>query len=409
MTLSRIALRNVLRNRRRSLLSITAVAVAALSITLLFALLEGIRADIRHNAWNYETGEVRVRNAEYDRYEYLNPVQYVVPEYRATAEQIKALPEAAAVSPRISVASVSFRGERQITARGIGMDFETEREYQDDLESIVARGRLPEPGSSEAILGNRLAEELGVELGDTVTFLTQTRTRTSNAFTVDVVGLAAFPVSQLDRSTYLLPIESAARYLRMGDAATEILVRGNGRNSEALESAVTALLSERGVDGMNVTPWQEVSGGYSYLQVANVVYRIIALFFFLLGSTVIVNTTMMTIHERMREIGTLASMGMRDRELVRLFFTEASYLGFAGSLLGVLVGSAIVLPLQQTGIDFGAQMEMIDMDLSSVLYPLLNMRSTVLTFFYSLAIAMLASFVPARRSARLKPVEALRA
>ncbi len=408
MKLATIALRNIFRNKRRSLLSVTAVAVAALGITLLFALLEGIREDIRHNAWNYETGQVRVRNAEYDRYEYLNPVQYVVPEYLTLTERLETLPEVSAVSPRITIASVSFRGERQISARGIGMDMTAERRYQDDLEGIVAEGRLPEPGSTEAILGNRLARELGVQIGDSVTFLTQTRVRTSNAFTVDVVGIAAFPVAQLDRSTFLLPIERAAHYMRMGDAATELLIKGAGVPTETLATAVAAETADHGLEGMNVTPWSEVSGGYAYLQVANVVYRIIALFFFLLGSTVIVNTTMMTIHERTREIGTLAAMGMRRGELIRLFFTEATYLGIAGSLAGVLLGSAIALPLQHTGIDFSAQMELVDMDLSTMLYPVLNWRSTVLTFFYSLAVAMLASFIPARRAAKLQPVEALR-
>ncbi|TVR33426.1 MAG: ABC transporter permease [Spirochaetaceae bacterium] len=408
MKLSGIALRNVFRNGRRSLLSVTAVAVAALSITLLFALLEGIRADIRHNAWNYESGEVRIRNAEFDRYEYLNPVQYVVPDHRALAERLEQLPQVAALSPRINIPAVSFRGERQISARGIGLDFRMEQEYQEDLDLIVAEGRLPATGTSEAILGNRLARELGAGVGDTVTFLTQTRARTSNAFTVDVVGLAAFPVAALDRTAFLLPIEAAGHYMRMRDAASEVLLKSTDGRTEVLKAAVSALLSEEGPEGMNVASWTEVSGGYSYLQMADVVYRIIALFFFLLGSTVIVNTTMMTIHERTREIGTLSAMGMRGGQLVRLFFTEATYLGIAGSLAGVLAGAALAVPLQYTGIDFGAQMEMVDMDLSTVLYPVLNWRSTVLTFFYSLAVAMLASFVPARRAAKLQPVVALR-
>lgn len=408
MKLSAIALRNVFRNSRRSALSLTAVAVAALSITLLFALLEGIRADIRHNAWNYETGEVRLRHAEFDRYEYLNPVQYAVSDYFSVIERLEKLPEVAAVSPRINVTGVTFIGERQFSARGIGMDFTREHGFQRDLQAIVAAGRLPEPQTSEAIVGNRLARELGLEIGDSVTFLTQTRTRGSNAFTVDVVGLAAFPVARMDRTSYLMPIETAGHYLRMRGGASELLLKSVDGRSDALAQSVQTMLDRQGLDELNVTLWSEVSGGYSYLQVADVVYRIIALFFFLLGSTVIINTTMMTVHERTREIGTLSAMGMPGRDLVRLFFTEATYLGIGGSLAGVLLGAALVIPLQHTGIDFGAQMEMVDMDLSTVLYPVLNWRSTVLVFFYSLAIAMLAAFFPARRAARLTPVEALR-
>ncbi len=407
MKLSGIALRNVFRNGRRSLLSLTAVLVAAASTTMLFALLEGLRADVRHNAWNYETGEVRIRNVNFDRYEHLNPVQYVVPEYRALAERLRAHPAVSSVSPRIRVPSVSFRDERQIIAEVIAMDVANEYGYQEDFAAIVAKGRLPEPGTSEAILGTRLAAELGVGLGDAVTFLTQTRARVTNAFTVDVVGLATFPVTRLNRTTYLLPIEAAGHYLRMQDAASELLLKGSG-DGGSLKTAVSALLAEDGLQDMSVTPWTRVSGGYAYLRMADIAYRIIGLLFFVLAATVIFNTTMMTIHERTLEIGTLSAMGMRPRELVRLFFIETTYLGAIGSFVGVLLGAFLTLPLQYVGIDFGALMEVVDMDISTVLYPLLNRNSTVLVFVVSLLIAMLASFFPARRAAKLQPVEALR-
>ncbi|MFP4066534.1 MAG: ABC transporter permease [Spirochaetaceae bacterium] len=407
MKLSRIALRNVFRNGRRSLLSVTAVAVAALAITLMFAVFEGIKVDIRENSWNYEAGQVRIRNADFDRYEYLNPVQYVVPEAGALVSELRELPNVRAVSPRINVQGVSFRDDRSIAARGIGVDLERESEYQ-DLASVVARGRLPEPGSSEAILGAGLARELGVEIGDMATFLTETRTRASNAFTVDVVGIAAFSVAAMNNNAYIMSLEAAARYIRAGDGVSEILIKGDDVEAGALARTVRSALDRHGPEGMNVTPWTEVSGGYAYLQAADVIYAIIALVFFILASTVVINTTMMTIHERTHEIGTLSAMGMHGRELVRLFFTEASYLGLAGSAAGVILGVLVALPLQHVGIDLGPSMEMADMDMSNVLYPVLNVRSTLFVFVYSSAVAMAASFLPARRAARLKPVEALR-
>jgi len=403
-------------------LSILAVAVAAMSITLLFALVEGMKEDIRHNSWNYESGEVRLRNSQFDRYEYLNPVHYVLPEYESVLQELEELrelqelesmPEVATFSPRIIVNAVAFRGERRIFARGIAVDLERERRFQ-DLDDIVVTGRLPEPGRAEAVLGSRLARELGVELGGVATFLTQTRVRGSNAFTVDVVGIASFPVALLDRTTFIMPLDVAAGYLRMGDAVSEILIKADGRSGDALAARLNAELAPQHAGDqylggrLQAVSWTELSSGYRFLRIADVVYSVMALFFFLLAGTVIVNTTMMTVHERTQEIGTLGSMGMRGGELVRLFFTEAAYLGFAGSLLGVLLGVAVVLPLGQVGIDFGASMEMVEMDISTVLYPVLNFRSTVWVFVYSFVIAVLASFPPAVRAARLRPVDALR-
>jgi len=138
------------------------------------------------------------------------------------------------------------------------------------------------------------------------------------------------------------------------------------------------------------------------------VYLFVALFFFILGSTVIINTTMMTVFERIREIGTLGAMGMEGKSLVKLFFLEAFFLGTGGSLLGVLLGIAIVLPLSHFGIDYGEAMEGMDMGISSIIYPILNLRSTVFVFFYSLAAASLTSLIPSSKAAKIEPVEALR-
>jgi putative ABC transport system permease protein len=403
-----IALRNVFRNRRRSILSVTAVGVAAMSITLLFSVLEGLKHDIRVNSWNYETGQIRIRHQDFDRYEYLNPVQYVVEDADSLVEVLRNRPDISAVSPRITVPAAAFRGERQIFARGLGLDLAWEGEYQ-DLESTVVRGRLPEPKTQEAVLGVRLAQELEVEIGGHVTFLTQTRTRRSNAFTVDVVGLVSFPVAQMDKAVFILPLEAAGHFMRMGGAVSEIhLKTGEKDGSVGIARKVNRYLESSGPHGARATSWTEVSAGYDYLQMAQVVYAIMALFFFLLGSTVVINTTMMTVHERTREIGTLSAMGMHGGELVRLFFTEAAYLAVTGSFCGVMTGIAIALPLGRFGINMGAAMEMVDMSISSVLYPVVNWHSTVVVFLYSVAVALAASFFPARRASRLRPVEALR-
>ncbi len=408
MRLSGIALRNIFRNKRRSLLSIIALAVAAIAITVFFSLFEGIKTNIRSNSWDWDAGEVRLRHAEFDRYEYLNPVQYVVTDYRDLVERLRAHPDIGAVSPRIRVLGAAFRGEQQFATLGLGVDLELEKEFQ-DLEQVVAVGRLPRPGTNEAVIGRGLATDLGVGIGDIVTFLIQTRQRGSNAFTVDVVGLADFPVPQLNRGGYLIPIENADRYMRMDGAAGEILLKGAGGDTGAFADTIRSFVEESGRTELSVVPWTQVSAGYSYLQTANIVYNIIALIFFLLASTVIISTTMMIIHERTREIGTLAAMGMHGRELVRLFFTESAYLGVIGSFAGVLIGVAITIPLSRIGIDFGSAMDMVEMDLSNVLYPVLNLRSTVLVFFFGLAVAMVSTYPSARRAAKLRPVEALRA
>ena len=402
-----IALRNIFRHGRRTALSISAIAVAAMSVLLFVGLMRGMQTDMTQNSFNFAEGEIRIRNELFDRYEYMNPMHYVVEDYRRVVERVRQLDDVQAVSPRVVVPAGAFRGEQLITARGLGVDLELEREYQ-EIDELIVRGRAPEPGAPEALLGVRLAERLGVEPGDMVTFQTRTRARRSNAFTVDVVGLAGFPVAAIDRTTFFMPIEPAGRFLRMGDAAVEILVKSESGDSAAPAERINLAFEEHGPADAHATTWMEAGFAYPTIQLVDAWLIIFAGFFLALAITVIVNTTLMAVRERTREIGTLSALGMGDRTIVRLFTTEAFYIGAIGTLIGVVLGLAVNAVLGVTGVDVSARMDAADINIASVLYPVLTGGEVLLVAAATVVVSTLAAFAPAAAAARMKPVEALR-
>jgi putative ABC transport system permease protein len=144
------------------------------------------------------------------------------------------------------------------------------------------------------------------------------------------------------------------------------------------------------------------------MRLVDTMYNFVALFFFILGTTVIINTTMMVIFERLREIGTISALGMKPGEIVRLFFLEAFFISIIAAFAGVLLGTALTAVLSRTGVDLSRAMQGVSFEVSPVIRPRLALRSTVFVFFYSVAVASLASFLPSRRAARIQPVEALR-
>jgi len=134
------------------------------------------------------------------------------------------------------------------------------------------------------------------------------------------------------------------------------------------------------------------------------------LFFFLLGSTVIITTTMMVIYERMREIGTMAALGMKGSQIVKLFFLESFFIGAIASFIGVVIGSGIAIAMNVFKLmDWTKQLEGIDMAISGLMKPAWNIQTALIIFLYSTTIASVASFLPSRRAAKIQPVEALRA
>lgn len=429
-----IALRNVARNKRRSLLSGSAITVATLSVVLGFSLLGGMLGDLVTTALTYDSGHARVRHAEYGRYEAMSPVHLAVTGAGALAARLQELPEVTGVLPRVRFAGAIYREDRNHGAFGLGLDFAREIEVararlpqmggsaagSPSLEEFarawqldVHGGSLPRAGEREVLISAAQAGELGLAVGDKLTILTRTAVLSTQAWTFTVSGVIGTPTGGL-RGMLLAPLDTVQRFLKLNaaDGVTEILMyTGSEQEVPALTAALAEALAERlpdGDPGLAVQAWTETSELFSTLQLTTWVFNIIALFFFLLATTAIVNTTMMVVFERTKEIGTIAALGMTGAQISRLFFLESLFIGIAAALAGVALGSAIVLPLSQAGIDYSAAMEGVELDMSDVLYPRLDARSTVLVFCYAVAVTAAASYWPARKASRLHPVEALR-
>jgi putative ABC transport system permease protein len=408
MKLAAIAFRNIRRNLRRSILSGSAIAVATLGISLMFSWLAGIMGDYRTNVLRYVTGHVRLRNAQYEANERLNPLHLSVARYRELLSLLEAEPGVAAAAPRIQFATAIYREEQTHGALGLGVDFEREQRFMQVGDSLAA-GRLPQMGKREMLLGAGLAAEVGAEVGDKITLLGKNKYLGLAGMTFTVTGIARFPVAGFNRTFLLVPIDTAELLLKMGDEATEVLLLARDeKRLDRLAARVTELASAAGLTDVEARPFERIGLWHSMIRMVDVMYNFIALFFFILGTTVIVNTTMMVIFERLREIGTVSALGMKPAEIVRLFFLEAFFISLIAALAGVLAGTGITLALARNGVDLSLMLQGVDLEVSPVVRPQLSLRSTVLVFFYSVAVASLASFLPSRRAARIQPVEALR-
>ena len=428
MKLWRIALRNVARNKRRSLLSGTAIAVSTLAVVLLFSLIAGMLDDTVSIALTYDTGHVQVRHPEFGRYEHLSPVHLSVADAEAVQARLAELPEVAAVLPRVRFGGAIYREDQNHAAFGIGVDFGSEiaaaaRRLPQlaaaagavpDLENFarawrldVFGGVLPDPAARELVMAKTLADELGVTVGDKLTILTRTAVMSTQAWTFRISGLVGFPVGGLSR-VVLLPIGVRSVFCsstRPARSPTCCCTRPTTTRCRPWRTRCEDAVGDR----LEVRSWTEENAMYRLFQLATRIYDIIALVFFLLATTVIVNTTMMVVYERMREIGTIAALGMTGAQITRLFFLEALFIGVAAALAGVGLGIALVVPLSQVGIDYTEAMEGVELNMSNIIYPRLSLRSTVLVLCYSVAVTAAASFWPTRRAARLHPVTALRA
>ncbi|NCN04016.1 MAG: ABC transporter permease [Spirochaetales bacterium] len=414
MKLLPLAARNIRRNVRRTILSATATAIATMTLMFLFAYIDGMKMDFSYVLSTFVSGHGRIRHAEYDDLEHLNPLHLRIVNYTQVIDYLKADPRVAGLSPRINLPAMFYQAgaDEQTGVRAIGVDFVRETTGM-NLENILVSGAIPAPGDRGVLVGTTLARELGLEVGDTVTLLSQTMRRDTNAVSFTLRGIIEFPVAGLNKGTMLLPLEGAQRLSRMGDSVSEILYRlQDPSDARQVAGEIEGLLAQQGFstgdNPLSVKSWDQVDMIFSFMGMADLIYGIFGSVFFILASTVLINTTMMVINERTREIGTIGALGMLGSEIVRLFFLEALIIAVLGAFGGILLGAAIVVPLQIIGMDLSSATEGMEINISGLIYPQFNLVKTILVWFYAVVLTGLVALIPSRRASKILPVEALR-
>ncbi len=406
MKLSTVAFRNIRRNKRRSILSGSAIAIAVMSMVMLFALEEGMMDDFMRNVKSFVTGSIRIRNARYSQNERLNPLHLRIKNYRQVMDICSQNENVAAISPKISFYTAIYRGGNNYRGIGIGVDFARAEKFQHFSKSLK-EGRIPKEGSREILIAEGLAGEMKVGVGDKITLLSKSMYMGMTGMTFKVSGIVRFNVASFNKNFIFIPLTTVQRFLKMGDSVTEmqLLVKDEGKLDETVDELKTAL---KETPGLEVKSWKNIGTWYFLKRYADVAYQFIGLIFFILASTVIMNTTMMVVFERRREIGTIGAMGMTGSEIVLLFFLEAFFISLIASAAGALVGVALVLPFVKTGFDFSSMLQGISWEISEVIYPELKPGTVIMVFFYAVAVSSFASLIPSWRSSRVEPAEALR-
>jgi len=418
MNLATIAYRNLGRHKVRSFLSILTIVLACILGMFMLTLITGMKGDMKRNILAYYTGAIQIRHADYNTYDYLNPIHLYVQDEAAVREKLLQVDGVTQAVGRITTGGQIYIDENpdddrpgeKFAAMAMGIDIPAEKNILDP-ESMLAKGRLPAMGSREVILGYGLAEKVGLDVGDKFAFMTATAARGVNAMTFEIVGLVNFTMGSHNNAYFILPFDTMQNFARMEGGSLEILLMTTDpETAETQLEAVDALLaSDSALGYLETKLWKNQGEFYAMMGLGNFIYSGYVLFFLALGATVIMNTTMMVIYERYREIGILGAMGMKPNELVTLFFLEALFAGIISAVIGISVGSVIILILEQVGMNFGNIYSEMNMEISNVIYPDLKWFHIVIMSVYTVGISALVTLLPCRKAAHIEPVDAIRA
>jgi putative ABC transport system permease protein len=405
-----LAWKNLSRYRKRTIITASAIAFGLAVYIFMDGWLKGAETESERNLVLYETSSSRIVTREYWAERERLPLASAIedPEDVIMALRAAGIPAV----PRTLFGGEAIVEEGSMPVRVIAIDPGRDEDVF-AFRSTLEKGRFLVPGESGALLGSWLAEDLGLAVGDALTITTRTRTGFHQAIDLEVVGIINCPNPAVNKGTVFMPLDTADALMEMEGTVTEIDLRYRDYRQANRINTTTVAPILASFPSLRVASWKDLSADYLGISSAKKGgSNVILLLVFIIAAVGVSNTMLMTIYERVRELGMMRAMGMRDREIRRLFLLEAAGIGAVGSLAGVALGAAVNAAMVRWGIDFSRFLDMKTMDIGYRVSGVLRSAWNPSVLVVGLAVGILAcvavAIMPVRRALRMSITDCLR-
>ena len=399
-----VAWRNLWRNKRRTWLSVGGIAFSLFLVVTGMAFQTGTYDDMINLGARLGHSHIQVQHPDYLD----NPrVKNTFYDALGTSRSISQIPDVAGVAMRTESFALVSVGERSYGAMIVGVEPNKEPSVSDFPSLLIEGTYLSDVG--HAYIGSALARNLSAAVGDEIVILGTGKTGNLAPMLLTIGGIFTTGITDVDRSYVQVRIEAFQEAFEFGDEIHRLLV---SVSDLAHINAVVADIRRVVSDEVVVHDWEtlmpEIRQGIDLDKISAQFMYWMLLAVVLLS---IVNMFVMTVFERSREFGMLVAVGMRPRQIIGMVVIESIALWIVGSVVGLLVCLAVVIPTSWVGVPMPAaatEMSMGGMQIPTHIYPGLD-ASTLLTGPLVLGVGtVLGSMLPALRIRTLKPVEALR-
>ena len=394
------ACKNVLRNRRRSLmaLAITAVGTAAVLVGSGFAL---FTYDALREVSSRDTGHVVLAQRDYFDGDEDMPMQNGLAGAPALAGRLRALPGVRAVLPRVQFSGLISNGDKSAVFIGAGVVPEADFRMR-GVQTGFVEGEPFAPGVAvpEVVIGKELARLMKAKVGASLTLLATTTEGSLNAVDVIVRGIITVGVPDIDRRLVYTDIAAVQRLLLTEKVSTLSIYLADMEATDAVAARIGADQPQ-----LAVRTWHDLAIFYQSVRALyNRIFGMLGAIMLVIVLFAMTNTLGMAVAERTREIGTLRAIGTYPGELVRNFVLEGVAIGGGGALAGMVLAGATTVALLFAGL------QMPPPPGRSTGYPLLVNFSAPLYVAVAIAVvavSALAAYLASRKAANRPITEAL--
>lgn len=398
-----IAWRNVWRNGKRSGILIGAIAFGIWAGLQMVGLMNGMAEQQVQAAIQTRTSHIQIHAEGFRAHRDINTY---IPQGDSLLAAVREMKGVVAASDRAVLTAMASSAS---TGRGvelIGVDPDAEKQVTDLYTHMVEGSYFESSKRNPILVGQKLAEKLGVRLGQKVVLTGQASDGSMAAGAFRIVGIFKTVNSMFDESTVFVRRPDLDKTFALHGRVHEIAIVVNGVSQ--IEPVADAL--KKAHPSLDVATWRDLSPEVALTRDStaqmNEIFMIVILIALIFGIT---NTMLMGVLERMRELGVIIALGMRHGAIFLMVLLETVFLSIVGGLIGVALGAGTIALLAKSGIDLSAVSSgLAAFGLDTVIYPKLSPSEYPVVVLLVVVTAIIASIYPGLKAVRLNPIQAIR-
>jgi ABC-type lipoprotein release transport system permease subunit len=376
----------------------------SLTLALMIAysgLVWGLINQMERNATLLGPGEIQIHSPGYlsDR-----SIYRVIDHPETVIDKIEK--RGAKATARLQGFGLVSHGENSSGTQILGIDLKKEQGVTRFHKHLSKGSFLIKSG--DVLLGNKIAVSLAASIGDEMVIVTQAADGSIGNGLYKVAGILKGISEEIDRSTIMMSISDFKSIFSMGDVATEIAVRRSNGAEEltALRDGIT-----NSIPGVEVKTWRELFPAVSdMIELTDLSIYILFFIIYMAAALITLNTMLMSVFERIKELGIMMAIGFRPLQIFILILLETFYLTLCAILFGLLFGVSLSLYLTQYGLDLSSFTE--GFSFAGIVaephwFAVTSVETVLPSVIFVFAISFVAVLYPAVKASLFKPVDAL--